>query len=655
MVDVLRRIAPLLLVFASIRVFADNWTQPTPEELAMTAEPAAPGASAVCLSLIQRDQYDHTQMRSIYVRLKILNEKGRDFADVEIPQDFGGFRIQTIEARTIHSDGTVIPFTGKPYDKVIEKTKYRKDKAKVITLPEVQVGSILEYRIVFVSTYFSFSPDQPEWFVQHRFFVRKAHYEYALDWHYGTGLFRYSAVLPKGAVVQYDAKHRIYSLDVERVEPLQEEDWMPPVHSISYRVLFYLTYFDSGEQFWKAAAPQWSQEVDDFIKAGSLVGIAAQITAPGDTPRQKAQKLYDAVMKLENTSFTRKQSKAENKAHQVKTETAQDIWNAKRGDSAEIAVLFVGLARAAGLKAYAAQVTDRSRAIFIPEFLTTYQLDDFVAIVELDGKEEFLDPGERYCAFGELDWKHAGTRGLRQTEHGAALGSTPSLGYKSTHISRSGDLTIDGTGKVQGSIRISMTGNRALAWRQKALGSDEEEVRKDLEESAKKELPESVEVKINQISGLTDYNSPLTVTLNVSGSMGTSTGKRLFLPSTFFEAGDKAIFVEGKRANPVDLQYPYVEQDDVVVHIPPSVAIDSTPKSAEITLPQNALYRASYKKDGRALQASRLFLLANTLYSVEEYGALKDFFQKVNAADQEQAILQLAPSETSGVSASGVH
>ena len=176
------------------------------------------------------------------------------------------------------------------------------------------------------------------------------------------------------------------------------------------------------------------------------------------------------------------------------------------------------------------QVTDRSRAIFVPEFLTTYQLDDYTAIGELDAKEEFFDPGERYCSFGDLNWKHAGTRGLRQTEHGTELGSTPSLGYKSTHISRSGDLTIDGAGKVYGSICISMTGNRALAWRQDALAYDEEEVRKDLEESAKEELPEGVEVKINQVSGLTDYGSPLTVTLDVNGSMGMSTGKRLFHP-----------------------------------------------------------------------------------------------------------------------------
>ncbi len=652
MIDVLRRCLPVFLLMASVAGLAQNWTQPTPEELKMTADPEAPGAEVVCLAMYVEDDYNKTLTHAVYVRLKILNEKGRDYADVEIPYE-DDYKIKSVEARTIHSDGTVIPFSGKPYDKLIEKSKHLKEKAKVFTLPDVQVGSILEYRIVLSlgSLWYGY----PKWYVQKRFFIRKAHYEFAPNQLDASDLTKYASMLPKGTAVQYDGKRQVYTLDVEKVAPLVEEDYMPPLDSLSYRVLFYFTKFNSADEYWKAAGDAWSKEIDEFMKSGKLSGIAAQIVTASDSPDQKAQKIYDAVMKLENTSLTREQSKAENKAHKVKIRTAEDVWNAKRGDSAEIAVLYVALARAAGLKAYAAMVTDRSRALFIPNFLTMDQLDDYIAIVELDGKEKFLDPGERYCPFGELQWKHAGTRGLRQTEHGSAVGPTPPPGYKSTSIFRNADLTIDTAGQVEGSLHIGMTGNQALAWRQKALSSDEQEVRKEFEDSLKGELPQGIEVKINHILGLTDYRSALMVVVDVSGPLGTKTGKRIFIPATFFEASNKALFVEGKRTNPVDLEFPYAEQDDVVIRLPKSLVIESAPKNAEMTMPQNVLYRTSFKEDQGQLRVSRLFLLANSLYSVDEYGALKDLIQKVNAKDQEQAILQFAPAESGGISSNSVH
>ncbi len=51
-----------------------------------------------------------------------------------------------ISGRTIHADGTIIPFTGKPYLKVMEKTEGVKVQERVFTLPDVEVGSIIEYR-----------------------------------------------------------------------------------------------------------------------------------------------------------------------------------------------------------------------------------------------------------------------------------------------------------------------------------------------------------------------------------------------------------------------------------------------------------------------------------------------------------------------------
>src|ERR1035441_701169 len=103
---------------------ADQWTAPTPEELKMTSQPEVPGAAAVYL-FKEEITDDKLHMWSKYVRLKVLTEAGKEYANVELKSysssEGGGYTVNAIAGRTIHPDGTIIPFTGKPFDKLIEK------------------------------------------------------------------------------------------------------------------------------------------------------------------------------------------------------------------------------------------------------------------------------------------------------------------------------------------------------------------------------------------------------------------------------------------------------------------------------------------------------------------------------------------------------
>jgi hypothetical protein len=147
----------------------------------MTSQPEVPGAAAVYL---YREEITDDAMHnwSKYVRLKVLTERGKEYANVELGQysardDEGfnrGFTVGDIQGRTIHPDGTIVPFTGKPFDKLVEKGQGFKETAKVFTLPGVEVGSIIEYRYrlryddnLFIA---------PSWFIQSELFTRKAHY-----------------------------------------------------------------------------------------------------------------------------------------------------------------------------------------------------------------------------------------------------------------------------------------------------------------------------------------------------------------------------------------------------------------------------------------------------------------------------------------------
>src|SRR5689334_13396020 len=71
----------------------DEWQPISQEELKMASVPEAPGAPAVYLYR-QVDRDDQESHEYNYVRIKILTEEGRKYADVEIPflKDSGDIR-----------------------------------------------------------------------------------------------------------------------------------------------------------------------------------------------------------------------------------------------------------------------------------------------------------------------------------------------------------------------------------------------------------------------------------------------------------------------------------------------------------------------------------------------------------------------------------
>ena len=89
----------------------------------MTAESKAPGAAAVYLYRRRDRLTTRCTFKSFYARIKVLPEKGKELATVEVPYVHGEFNINDIKGRTIHADGTVVPLDGKPEDLFLRQVK----------------------------------------------------------------------------------------------------------------------------------------------------------------------------------------------------------------------------------------------------------------------------------------------------------------------------------------------------------------------------------------------------------------------------------------------------------------------------------------------------------------------------------------------------
>jgi hypothetical protein len=667
-------VAVLLAAGAAPMHASDQWIKPTPEELAMTSLPGYPGAPAVML-FHEEITKDDLHVVQHYERIKILTEKGKERANVELrfasTYDDGEYlgddmSVTDILGRTIHADGTVIPFTGKPYTKVLEKGNNVKVQARMFTLPDVEVGSIIEYRY---STRISDSVvEAPTWYIQDDLFTKTAHFawyptsrELSSEDEGMVNSITWFPILPPGVTLEHHetpgggpngAAQKVYEVTAHDVKPQVEEEYMPPIRSFTYQVRFAYSGYRSGAEFWKAKGKKWSKQEDSFIGPDNALKAATQTTIAGaQTQDEKLQKIYAAVMALENTDFTRDRGRKEDQAAGLgKISTAGDVFKHGRGSSGQLTAVFIGMARAAGMKAYAMIVPDRSKRLFTPALMSFNQFDNIIAIVTVDGKERFFDPGQRYCAYGHLAWEDTmigGLLGLRQTDNGTDFAGTSGEPYTATKTSRIGDLTMDEKGEVKGALTLTYTGSTALRWRQRALRGDEESLKHGLRTAVEEMLPKTMEVKVKSIDNLTDYEKPLVANFEVKGSLGTPTGKRMILPADIFLTENGSTFPHEKREMPVYFSYPQAVLDAVRIKFPATMSLEATPAELKVKFQDVGMYSLTAKPTADSVTVQRSYLFNTVLVSTKDYADLRSFYSQMEAKDKESVVLKIAPQSAS--------
>lgn len=251
--------------------------------------------------------------------------------------------------------------------------------------------------------------------------------------------------------------------------------------------------------------------------------------------------------------------------------------------------------------------------------------------------------------FGNVNWRHSGAGGLRQSAEGPGYTVTPPQSYAANTTTRVGELNLDAHGQISGSIRIMSTGQESLKWRQKALELDATELKKEYDKSLDEIVPDGVEAHLDHFLGLDSPDSVLMAVVNVKGTLGTATSKRLLLPGTFFESRQKAPFVsEEKRLEPADMHYAERVDEQITYDLPEGIAVEETPKDTQVPWQGHAVYGLKTTPATGKVTVIRQIVRAFADAKPQEYQDLRSFYQKVAAGDQQQLVLSTVPQPTKG-------
>ena len=643
MIRLRHALAVLFLVVPAVTLHAgfsrtQDFRPATEAEKALKSVDSAPGAPAVILDWIRIDD-DPQSFSAEYMRIKVLTDEGKKYGDVEVvylpSYPFNG-RVTEISARTIRPDGTIVPFDGKVYDKVVFKVGRSAVRAKTFSLADVQPGSILEYR--FVRRWSQQVLFNTSWTIQHT--IPMLHAKLTLRPYDSKGelasFFSYLGLPPGKMPVKHNDR---YELELENMAAHQEESFAPPAEQLKAYVNFYYTSSRvQPAEFWSVESHTTSKRVEEFIsRSGEAKALAAQLA--GATPRETAKKIYARVQKMRNYNFEVEKSDQELKKEPiVAARNAGEVLKREAGTQEELNRAFVAIARAAGLDAAAVRVAPRDRSFFSQALPDPDQMRGEVAVVTLDGQPVYLDPGTPHAPFGTISWEKSAVPGYRVTKGAPEWLTLPPAGASTSTMKRTADLKIDGD-TLAGTVVTTFSGQEALVRRLRSLNEDEEERKKAFEEEARRWFADGASVKLARLTGIDSFDEPLVAAFDVTlPNLVSSAGSRTVVPMSVFAASAKNPFAPATRTHPIYFEYPRTEDDEVKISIPDTLRVVAVPPPSD--LKAGALgYRSEAKAEANSARFTRTMFVNAMLVDAKHYGPLRTFYSAALTADQKPLIL----------------
>ena len=678
-------LAVLFMLGSSRRAAAEEWPPVTDEEKALKDCPQQPGAPAVFL--YREESTSHrTWTTSCYFRLKVLTPAGRDRANIEIPVVKGRTKVTDLKARVVRPDGTTVPFTGQVFEKTALRLSGFKVTVKTFALPDVDVGSIIDYRYKIVPDDGRSSSKAQEaledlfgnsgkpreggidteegilflpmetWEVQADLFTRRAKFGYEPSGWLGTAL----AELAKKAMIFSWATRWLpgaepagdnsrIELELENIPAFEPEEFMPPESSQRMEVrLFYVAgTVGTPDTYWQAESRNWQKGLEKFMGTRWSAAPDARAAVAGlADPEAKIAALYAKAQKIKNLSYDRTMTRRMRKERGIKdNRSVADVLKNNYGLRSDITRTFVALAAGAGFTARVVRVATREDKLFDINTCDLYgQFDRELAVVQVNGKDRYYDPATPFCPPGLVGWEATAAAMLDPAGDPPSVlkapVKTPDGTPEQALIRREIVLRLDAEGNLAGTAKVRFGGQEGLSRRLDHLDDDAVEVKKALETEMGDILPAGAKVTLQKVENLRNSADEVLADFDISlPGLATGAGDRTLLPASPLLGLKQYPFRHAQRKFPVSFAHPYRVSDDIVISLPDGMTVESVPAPRTDTGEWFDHSLVCTVENRTTLHVLRDVRLKRCDFPVSFYGTVRAFFDRLRTADEEQVVL----------------
>lgn len=623
-------------------------------DLSMTTYKADPEASAVVLGETMSVKFTLTsdnEPRLTYyyhVRIKILDKKGFEEADIQIPYYAyeRGEKINKIKAQTINwKDGKEVT-TSVSKKEIFDEKKSDFISLKKISFPAVEVGSILELRYEMDSDYYLSIDD---YFFQRGIPVRWSTYNVKVPemfvYRYDTqGKHPFSVEDQKSVSLLLggnvgDILGTNYRWEMKDIPALKKEPYITSMKDyysgVRMRLASYEPKFGQHEKFistWPAMNNLYYKKIakKTYLKGNSSAKAweASESLVAGKEPLEKVQILYQFVQ--DNLSW--------NGNEEINPDRNLDYaFEDKKGTNTEINLTLLALLKNAGIEAYPLLISTRDHfkpMNFLPYL---YQFNHTLVLAVIDEKPYYLDASHKGYPMSVLHPNNLNLEGwLVIGEDEGRWVSIEATKSKKT-IAPSLSLAEDGT--VSGQLLTRTSGYPALDCRMAVskLGEDDY-----LEKAYKTDLP-NTDFENLSFDKLEDKNAKLQETVDINSTdLAQAAGDMIYLNPVLQATFSENPFRTESRIIPVDMEHGMNEQYVMSMTIPENYMVEELPEPIKMSLPNNG---ASYAFNSSVLADGKVQIIVKTkinqtYYMPEEYAALRNFFDLIINKQNEQIVLK---------------
>jgi hypothetical protein len=570
-------------------------------------------------------------------RIKILDRKALEYANVVIPyyvkEDME--KVTSLHAQTLNVGAAGKLIASEVEGKQIFEADAEKNwREKRFTFPNVEVGSIIEYRYTTISKNFTFLDD---WMFQSDI---------------PTIYSEITTVIPEGldynVLIQGRQLIKKYpqvagnKWTLSNLPALIQEPYVGNYHDYAEKIQFQLAGYKKGTTAvgtsggYETVMTTWeklSEEIltdERYTRYLNRHGVAKDILAvlvKGTEPElSRMQKIYNHVARS---------IKWDEKHRLLTDQTLNSLLEVKQGSSAEINLYLTLLLREAGLSANPAMVSTRQHGKVLATYPLLSQFNHLVCHVKVEGKDYLLDATDPLRPYTHLPVSGLnGTAFVLNKEKPFWTKINPAP----TKQTIAADVDMTNPGKPVYKFSVRFEGYKALEKRHLFIDRDKKALAKELVGIEQKEF----KLVSSEVQHAEEPDEAMLLSLVYEPEQEEETKPSLvyFNPILLNEFTQNP-FRQESRWLPIELDYPATYTYILNLKIPAGYQVQEMPKSLIMKFPEElAEFRYQINQKGDLIQLLTVVAFKGAVISSEYYKHLREFHDQIISQYKEMIVLK---------------
>lgn len=583
-------------------------------------------------------------------RIKIFNEKGKDEANIRIEFYSNNHYedLYDIDAQTINiKDGKPV-ITKLDRKQIFREAVDKNSTAIVFSFPDVQAGSVIEYHYKWKTPAYG---NFPAWYFQSKIPSRYSELQTSIpDMLYYKTQYRVYQSMNKNKTSAaskslgsgqdshaYTVNTKIIGLN--NIPSLVDEPFMTSRNDNLQCALFQLTQIQPIGGFTQTGADTWAK-------------VGERLAEDEDFGMQFRKKLDDEDILIskakllksddEKIAFLFNEVKNSMKWNGFDTWYTNDgipkAWQKKTGNSAEINLILYRLLKQADVKnVYPMAVSTRNHGKVNIAFPWMRQFNRTVVHIPVDSTRQYvLDATDKYNLYTTIPDNLLNSYGIsldkEHKTHRIVSLDNVAPSRKNIYIT----AEINPQGKMSGKANlVDYSYHKIQAV--KNFKTDGEEKYKDWLTDKDNNLKiKSIKLEDADIDSL-----PLKEMIDFDLELTSSDGDYIFFVPNMFSGLRKNPFISENRTTLVDFGHKNKYAISGSYKVPPGFKVDVLPKNINLIMPDKSISFQRVIVENEGTIAVRYILdYKKTIYWVEEYPALREFYKQIFELLNEQIVLK---------------